>query len=167
MANSPDREKTRALLIMRPVLIIGQFCKAWREPALTSTLPQETAATKQPDRPLKRKFQNSLWLPDPTQLPTQGQWWSILMTHSLQMEQWWERGGLITLHLKQKRQSMRLDYSGSNMWLTSVSIRLHSSVPNQQTFLFNGSFQSHLAPSILVPSSLTYYSGSSSLSFSG
>jgi hypothetical protein len=35
------------------------------------------------------------------QLPTQGQWWSILITHALQMEQWWHRGGFTKLQRSQ------------------------------------------------------------------
>ena len=34
---------------------------------------------------------------------TQGQWWSILSTHLLQMLQWWQRMGLMTSQCRQCR----------------------------------------------------------------
>ena len=37
----------------------------------------------------------------PTQLPTQGQWWSNLSTQLSQIEQWEARGGLKILQVKQ------------------------------------------------------------------
>lgn len=44
-------------------------------------------ASRQPKNPYKRKFQKNLWFPNPTQFPTQGQWWSMRITHFLQTEQ--------------------------------------------------------------------------------
>ena len=49
----------------------------------------------------------------PTQLLIHGQWWSILSTHLLQAEQWWQRSGLNTLHI---RQYLRLLFSLSPRW---------------------------------------------------
>ena len=60
---------------------------------------QETI--RHPKHELSKKFQNILWFLYPIQLPTQGQWWSILNTHVLQIEQWCERGGLKEVQLKQ------------------------------------------------------------------
>ena len=39
------------------------------------------------------------WFPSPTQLFTQGQWWSILRIHLWQTEQWWALSGLMLQHL--------------------------------------------------------------------
>jgi len=36
----------------------------------------------------------------PTQLSTQGQWWSIPKTQSSQIEQWWDFMGFMSLHFE-------------------------------------------------------------------
>ena len=41
------------------------------------------------------------WLFAPMQLFIQGQWWSILTIHRLQMRQWCDRGGLYASHRPQ------------------------------------------------------------------
>lgn len=44
-----------------------------------------------------KNIRNQLWLETPTQLLTQGQWWSNLSTHLLQIEQCLDLAVLITL----------------------------------------------------------------------
>lgn len=41
----------------------------------------------------------NFWFPSPTQLLTQGQWWSIFRIHRWQTEQWCARSGFILQHL--------------------------------------------------------------------
>lgn len=78
-----------------------------------------------PHRALKRKFQNSLWFLCPTQLPTHGQWWSILITHALHILQWWARGGLNETHFSQYRHIIKLWESSWNCSSTEFSIYNH------------------------------------------
>ena len=45
-----------------------------------------------------RNSMKAFWFFKPTQLFTQGQWWSIRSTHDLHTEQWWVRSGLTAEH---------------------------------------------------------------------
>tara|TARA_B110000285_G_scaffold215060_1_gene261031 strand:- start:249 stop:536 length:288 start_codon:yes stop_codon:yes gene_type:complete len=49
-----------------------------------------------------KKVKKALWLPAPTQLLIQGQWWSNLSTHVLQIEQCLDLADLITLQVGQR-----------------------------------------------------------------
>ena len=49
----------------------------------------------------------------PMQLLIHGQWWSMLRTHLLQLEQWWHLSGLKILHIRQYRRRF---CSGSPRW---------------------------------------------------
>lgn len=48
-----------------------------------------------------KKFQKNLWFFNPTQFPTHGQWWSILITQVLHILQWCALGGLTDLQWEQ------------------------------------------------------------------
>lgn len=52
-----------------------------------------------------RNSRKGLWLRRPTQVASQGQWWSILSTQRRQVEQWCARSGLRAWHFLQKRSS--------------------------------------------------------------
>ena len=61
---------------------------------------------------MSKRMKNFLFQ-NPIQLLIHGQWWSILSTHLLQLEQWWHRSGLNILHI---RQYLLLLFSGSPKW---------------------------------------------------
>jgi len=50
----------------------------------------------------------------PTQLPTHGQWWSILTQQRLHWLQWWTLGGLAQSHILQIKRYFLLSASNSS-----------------------------------------------------
>ena len=77
----------------------------------------------------------------PTQLPTKGQWWSILRTQMLQTEQWWALGGFTSLHFAQ-----------NSNWKNSSTLFAFP-----LTFLRFVKYSSDRESAIALPSSSTWY----------
>lgn len=72
---------------------------------------------------VKRKRRKALWLPIPTQLLIQGQWWSNLSTHWLHIAQWRDLADLITLHSGHKSAGlMSLRSSRKLLYLSGFNI---------------------------------------------
>jgi hypothetical protein len=77
-------------------------------PSLERPMTIERLTCKQATEVYAKNWMKNLWFRMPMQLPTQGQWWSILITHRLQTEQWWVLGGFTTMHFWQNLYSKKL-----------------------------------------------------------
>ena len=124
MPSNPPNDKIRAVENIM-IIVKWVFCSNFLEATIKQEYRVFAETIMQPHRAWKRKFQNSLWLLWPTQLPTQGQWWSIRITQALQILQWWARGGLNEVHFMQYRQKISPWDSSANYSHTESSISTH------------------------------------------
>ena len=85
----------------------------------------------------RRKSKKCFWFLNPTQLFTQGQWWSILATQPLQVEQWWAFGGFKASHFLHLWSNILL----INSQALSDNIIFDADCPEELTLFIEESFK--------------------------